>query len=158
MVPGGPGSQFAPLPDAHYCPPHRHDQESPETRYRVFHELVRQAAEYVVQDEKSVGGQLGRPSSARFKTYERLKNYAEQVKEQIFDTPELRKTVEEIYRYPLRQNAIDSLNRQLKSGISDEGLAELAVALREDGRLCLIGEEEEVREPRVICSLGLKKA
>jgi hypothetical protein len=38
----------------------------------------------------------------------------------LFDTPDLAKVIEEIYRYPLRQSAIDTLNRQLRSGISNE--------------------------------------
>jgi hypothetical protein len=28
--------------------------------------------------------------------------------------------------------------------------------LREEGRLCIINEEDESQEPRVICSLGLR--
>jgi hypothetical protein len=38
------------------------------------------------------------------------------------------KAIDEIYRYPLRQSAMHSLNRQLKSGIDDAQLAELAIA------------------------------
>ena len=48
--------------------------------------------------------------------------------------PQLSKTIEDVYRYPLRQSAIDTLNRQLRAGISDEKLAELAMALRDDDR------------------------
>jgi hypothetical protein len=75
----------------------------------------------------------------------------------LFDTEQLRKTIEEIYRYPLRQVATDTLNRQLRVGTEDGKLAELAIALREEGRLCLIHEEEEAREPQIICSLGIKE-
>jgi hypothetical protein len=102
-----------------------------------------------------VGGQLGRPSGARFRTYERLKHYAETVKGTLFESPELHKAIEDIYRYPLRQVAIDMLNRQLKSGVADQQLAELVIALREDGRLCVIEEEEQIQEPKIICSMGL---
>ena len=35
-----------------------------------------------------VGGQLGRPSGARFRTYERLKNFAERIRGQVWDTVE----------------------------------------------------------------------
>ena len=42
------------------------------------------------EEEKQVGGQLGRPSGARFRTYERLKRYAEEVKDTLFDTEPLR--------------------------------------------------------------------
>ena len=83
-----------------------------------------------------MGGQLGRPSGARFRTYERLKRYAEEIKGTLFDTRQLRRAVEDVYNYPLRQVAIDTLNRQLRSGISDEDLASRVIELREEGRLC----------------------
>jgi len=119
------------------------------------HDLVRKGVEFLVAEEKSVGGQLGRPSGARFRTYERLKRRAEKVKGTLFDIPLLTKVIEEIYRYPLRQSATDILNRQLRAGISDEDLAELAMALRDDDRLCIVQEEEHSEEPQIICSLGL---
>jgi hypothetical protein len=43
----------------------------------------------------------------------------------------------------------------LKSGISDDQLAELVLMLRGEGRLCIVHEDEEAREPRIICSMGL---
>ena len=119
------------------------------------HPLVRKGVEFVVAEEKTVGGQLGRPSGARFRSYERLKRYTEQIKGMLFDTPQLAKTIEEIYRFPLRQSATDTLNRQIRAGISDEKLAELVMALRDDDRLCIVHEEEQTHEPRIICSLGL---
>lgn len=122
------------------------------------HELVRKAVELIAAEEKSVGGQLGRPSGARFRTYERLKRYADQVKGTLFESPELSKAIEEIYRSPLRQSATDTLNRQLRAGISDDTLAELVMALRDDDRLCIIHEEERPNEPQIICSLGLAPA
>jgi len=128
-------------------------------RLAKHHDLVRKGVELIIQEEKTVGGQLGRPSGARFRTYERLKAYAQQVEGSLFATDELRKAIEDIYRYPLRQTATDTLNRQLRAGISDQALAELAVALRDEGRLCLIHEDgEETQEPRIICSLGLSAA
>jgi len=121
------------------------------------HELVQKGVEFIVKEEKSIGGQLGRPSGARFRTYERLKHYAEQVKGTLFESQELHKAIDEIYRYPLRPSAVDTLNRQLRSGVSDEALAELVIALRGEDRLCLIHEEEQAQELRIICSLGLKE-
>lgn len=119
------------------------------------HDLVRKGAELIVAEEQTTGGQLGRPSGARFRTYERLKRHAENVKGTLFDSPQLAKVIEEIYRHPLRQSAIDTLNRQLRSGISDENLADLVISLREEDRLCIIHEEEQSHEPQIICSLGL---
>ena len=135
---------------------------SPETpalvRQENHHDLVRKGVEIIAAEEKSVGGQLGRPSGARFRTYERLKRYAEQVKGTLFETPQLAKAIEEIYRFPLRQSATDTLNRQLRAGIADDKLAELAMALRDDDRLCIVHEEEQSDEPLIICSLGLAPA
>lgn len=124
-------------------------------RHPKHHELVHQGVKHIVREEKRVGGQLGRPSGARFRTYERLKRYAEEMRGTLFGTPKLARAIEEIYRYPLRQSAVDTLNRQLRAGIEDHRLAELVLALREEDRLCVVAEEAESQEPRIICSLGL---
>ncbi len=120
------------------------------------HQLVKRGTELIIAEERSVGGGLGRPSGARFRAYERLRRCAEEVKGTLFDTPELGRAIEDIYRYPLRQEATDTLNRQLRSGISDQALAELVIELRNADRLCIIQEERQTREPQIICSLGLK--
>ena len=125
------------------------------SRHQTHHALVRQAAQSAARHERQVGGQLGRPSGARFRSYDRLNNYAAKVKGTIFDSDPLRRAVDDIYRHPLRQSAIDTLNRQLRSGIADEDLAALVIEMREDDRLCIVHGEDERREPRIICSLGL---
>ena len=100
-------------------------------------------------------GNLDSPSGARFRTYERLKDYASEVQGTLFDTPELKQVIENIYRYPLRPVATDTLNRQLRSGISNEKLADLVIDLWNDGRLCIVEEERQMQEPKIVCSLGL---
>ncbi|MDA8239588.1 MAG: helicase-related protein [Nitrospiraceae bacterium] len=147
-------SQFAILKTAECLPatPAAHRDEK-------HHQLVQKGVELIIEEEKSVGGQLGRPAGARFRTYERLKRYAEEMKGTLFEhqgsLKYLPKAIDEIYRYPLRPVATDILNRQLRSGISDEALAYLVLNLREEGRLCSIQEEAQTQEPRIICSLGL---
>ena len=133
------------------CEPHAEAQ----SRHEQHHSLVQEGVKQIVSEEKQIGGQLGRRSSARYRTYERLKRYLEEIKDTLFDLPELPKALDEIYRYPLRQSATDTINRQLKSGIDDARLAELVLVLREEDRLCLVDEEAETHEPRIICSLGL---
>ncbi len=122
------------------------------------HRLVQRGAEMMIAEAPSVGGGLGRPSGARFHTYERLKRYADDVRGELFDTLELKRAIDDIYRFPLRQAATDALNRQLRSGISDQSLAELVIALRDEDRLCIVEGERETREPQIICSMGLAAA
>jgi len=143
-------SQLAVLRAAE-CPP-----ETPAIpRNERHHELVKAGVEHLIKEEKTLGGQLGRPSGARFKAYERLKRYAGEVKGTLFDKPELTKAIDDIYKFPLRQTAIDTLNRILKSGASDQTLAEVVVSLRDEDKLCMVQEEVERQEPRLICSMGL---
>jgi hypothetical protein len=80
---------------------------------------------------------------ARFRT-ERLKRYADEIKGTLFDS----RTAQGHRRYlplSLRSTATDTLNRQLRSGVSDQSLAHLVIALREEGRLCVIHEEEQTQ-------------
>ena len=144
-------SQFAILKAAECAP-----GEPAVPRDDRHHEMVGQGVKLIVETEKSVGGQLGRPTGARFRAYERLKAYAAEVKGTLFATPELSRAIEDIYKYPLLQSATDTLNRQLKGGISNPDLAALVIGLRQDARLCRVAEDEKAAEPQVICSLGLR--
>lgn len=126
-------------------------------RMEEHHILVAKGVEALLHTETAMGGQLGRPSGARFRTYERLKSYLAQHEGTLFDTPDLRKAIEDIYRFPLREVAKDVLNRQIKAGVTDSQLALIVTTLREEGRLSIIeDDEEEAREPRIICSMGLR--
>lgn len=127
-------------------------------RLENHHELVEAGAALIAREEKQSGGGLGRPSGARYRTYERLKRLADDTASHrpLFPLKELRQAIDDIYAYPLRQAAIDTLNRELRAGISDIDLAQAVIELRSQGRLSIIHEREETQEPRIICSLGLK--
>ena len=123
--------------------------------HESHHQLVVEGVKHVVREEKRIGGQLGRPSGARFRTYTRLKQHTEAIKGQLFDVDALHKAIDDIYRYPLRQSAVDTLNRQLRSGVDDVQLADIVMSLREEDRLCQGSDDAEAQEPQIICSLGL---
>jgi len=130
-------------------------------RMERHHELTQKGVAHLVEEEKTTGGALGRPSGARFKTYERLKRYRASIgdKRDLFITDThvrwIDKALEELYRFPLFQTAADTLNRQLKAGLDDHKLAELALTLREQGRFVVIEESDVQREPKLICTMGL---
>ena len=128
-------------------------------RHPQHHELVRGAVEQITREERLSGGQLGQKSGARYKAYTRLKAYSDFLKVQapLLATDALQRVVDDLYRYPLRESAKDTINRQIKGGISDADLAQLCLGLREGDRLSLIlddGDRPE-GEPHIICSLGL---
>lgn len=134
------------------------DPETPPLpRHPDHHDLVLRGVDLMIQEEKTMGGQLGRPSSARYKVYHRLKHHYEQLRQNapLLIPKELERAIDDIYRHPLRATAADTLNRQMKAGISDEALAELVIALRADERLSLIQEEGEQHDPHILCSMGL---
>src|SRR5215813_14389799 len=54
-------------------------------RLNNHHSLVQQAVTGIQTEHISTGGQLGRPSSARRRVYERLKEYTVRVKDPLFD-------------------------------------------------------------------------
>ncbi len=127
-----------------------------EPRLDRHHTLVQGAVAAIQTEHASSGGQLGKPTSARRRTYERLKDYAAQVKGTLFDIKPLHQALDALYEQPLTEAARDLLNRELRAGIADDKLADLILTLHEEDRLCLPKDDGHVREPQIICSLGIR--
>ncbi|MDJ1175452.1 helicase-related protein [Roseofilum capinflatum] len=125
------------------------------------YELVKKASEQISEQSKRVSGSLGSPKGARAKIYTRLNAYCEYVKNttpilaQGQEWKNLKKAIEMIYNYPLKQNAIASLNRELRAGISDEHLAQNVTYLMEHDALCVVSADGDFEGAKVICSMGL---
>ncbi len=128
------------------------------SRLEKHHELVAGAVTGIEIEHAATGGQLGRPSSARRRVYERLKDHAAQVKGTLFDIKPLHQAIDAIYEQPLTEATRDLLNRELRAGISHEKLADLVLTLHAEDRLCLPKDEAHSREPHIICSLGIRQA
>ena len=124
-------------------------------RAENHHELVALGLQLAVVQDKSVGGGLGRPSSARRRSYERLKRYAMTQQGTLFRDDELERALDDIYLRPLLETAADLLNRLMRSGVNDEELGQAVKSLREEGRLTFAEDDAALREPRVVCSMGL---
>ncbi|MCW5769158.1 MAG: NgoFVII family restriction endonuclease [Phycisphaeraceae bacterium] len=134
------------------CPPDTPAQP----RSEWHHEAVRAGVALISEQDKQIGGQLGRPSGARFKVYERLKAYGERVRGTLFDTDALKRAIQDVHNHPLRESAKDILNRQLRIGLTDEVLFQLVNSLREEDKLNVPHAGAESTEPRIICSMGLR--
>lgn len=73
----------------------------------------------------------------------------------LFESKELVRAIDEIFRRPLQSAAADVLLRRFKDGIGDDELVKLVLALRAEASLCVEEGGRASREPRVVCSMGL---
>ena len=125
-------------------------------RSEKHHDLVTKAIQYIHDTQTKLGGQLGKTTGARYRAYMRIDAWLQHNKDTLFDTDEIKRAHEDLYNYPLLDYAKEVINRELKSGIRDEQLIELVTGLREQGTLSIKDDKERiVREPRIICSMGL---
>ena len=127
-------------------------------RRKDHHELVAKAT-HIVQEERrdTQAGQLGSRRGARYRAYERLQDYLRYREGDIFLTDQVRAAIQAIYDHPLTTEAVDKLNRQLRTSISDDDLAALVTTLNRDDRLVVTNvHDTELKEPRILCSMGLK--
>ena len=118
------------------------------------HNLVEAGVKRLANEAQRIGGQLGSRRGAKYRVYTRLREHLDNIRGTFFAQP-LDRALNEIYRYPLRQTAKDSLNRQMQAGVDDNSLTELVMTLREENMLCIIDDNTDVAEPRIICSMGL---
>ena len=121
------------------------------------HNLVRKALDIICEDEKNTGGSLGKKSGVKYRSYMTLDRYCKAYEGTLFVNEALKRAVDDIFKYPLKEFARETLSRQLKAGISDEQLAELVVSLRDEEKLVIVDEDEtDLREAQIICSMGIK--
>ena len=129
-----------------------------EPKYKLdnHHEIVKAGIDFIREDEKNTGGSLGKKTGVKYRTYTRLNNYCKENDGTLFVNEALKKAVDDIFKFPMKEFARDTINRQLKSGISDDDLAALVISLREEDKLCIVNPDEQpYNEPQIICSLGL---
>jgi hypothetical protein len=120
------------------------------------HELVKKAIDYIKDDEVNTGGSLGKKTGVKYRVYMKLDRYCKEYENTLFVNEQLKKAIDDIYKYPLKESAREVLGRQLKAGIADDQLASLVISLREEDKLCIVNEDEQPnRQPQIICSLGL---
>jgi superfamily II DNA or RNA helicase len=128
----------------------------PKYKLEKHHELVKSGIDFIREEEKNTGGSLGKKTGVKYRVYMRLDRYCKEYEGTLFVNEQLKKAVDDIYKYPLKEFARETLNRQLKAGISDDQLANLVISLREEDKLAIVNEDEQPnKEPQIICSLGL---
>ena len=135
------------------------DRETPALpRREDHHELVAEATRIVYEERRDTqAGQLGNKRGARYRTYERLQDFIRHREGDIFLTDQVRAAIQAIYDHPLTTEAVDKLNRQLRSSISDDDLAQLVTTLHRDDRLVVANvHDSEIKQLHIVCSMGLR--
>ena len=128
------------------------------------HELVADAVALIKEQAvTNVGGMLGNRFSTRYRIVQLLENYYQQG-DNLFFGPERREelkyAIDEIYNYPLQENAKFILGRMLRNNArnADDEIVDYVLELRKNGQLCNIVEDDTPgKENKIICSMGLKK-
>ncbi|HRH40491.1 MAG TPA: helicase-related protein [Pyrinomonadaceae bacterium] len=132
-------------------------ETQPVHKLENHHELVKKGIEYVREDEKNSGGSLGKKSGVKYRVYMRLDRFCKEFENTLFVSEQLKKSIDDIFKYPLKEFARETINRQMKAGVSDDQLAALVISLREEGKLIITSDDEQpIKTPQIICSLGLK--
>jgi len=121
------------------------------------HSLVSKAVEIIEHERRNTrAGQLGSRRGARYRTYERLSDFMRHRQDDLFMTDQVRAAIQAVYDHPLTSEAVDKLNRQIRSGINDDDLAALVTNLHRDDRLVVVNLHDQTqKDPRILCSLGL---
>lgn len=127
------------------------------TALESHHDLVKQSLSLMQQQEVRTRGILGSRFSTKYRLYNLLDEYCKHNSDSIFVTNELKMAVDNIYNFPLKENAKYIIGQQLKSGTHTADIADLVVELRKNDKLCIINDEESCNKAlQIICSMGLK--
>ncbi|OAV68317.1 ATP-dependent helicase HepA [Bacteroidales bacterium Barb6XT] len=123
----------------------------------IHHDLVKESLS-LMQQEVKTSGILGSHFSTKYRLFTSLDEYCKSGKGTLFVSNELKLAVDNIYNYPLKENAKYILGQQLKKrGVLAADIADLVVELRKNDELCIINDDEYTRkDPQILCSMGLK--
>lgn len=137
--------------EAAQCP----EKEPALPRLENHHKLVAEGIDLIHTAERESTGTLGRKSSIKHQAYVKLNEYITQNKDTIFVNETLKRAVESIYRYPLREYAKDLISRYLRTRESVEELARLVETLYEQNTLTVDNDcGADMSKPQIVCSMG----
>jgi len=119
-------------------------------------ELVNKSVEFIEQQAQSMAGTLGKRSGVKYRLYHLLTTYQRTYTGTLFAREDIDHAINDIYQYPLREYAQESIRRQLKTGADTESITLMVLALREEDKLVIRNDDEQpTQEPQIICSMSL---
>lgn len=124
----------------------------------THHELVAGAIRGIRDAKPTTMGVLGSRAGTKYRLYTFLDGYLRDREDTLFATDALKQAADNIYNLPLRENAKYILGQMLKRGRPAEEIVETVLDLHKRDELCITTEDADAggREPRIICSMGLR--
>ena len=121
------------------------------------HELVKLSIKEMQSVKIPQGGILGPRFSTKNRLFTLLDTYCKDHEGTFFVTDDLKLSVDDIYNYPLYEEAKYILGQMLRRNASAEEIIATVIDFRNEDRLVIRGDENAViKEPQIICSMGLK--
>lgn len=131
-------------------------ETEPKYKLENHHALVKEGIDLIRDEEKNTGGSLGKKTGVKYRVYMRLDRFCKEYENTLFVSDQLKKAIDDIYKFPLKEFGRETLNRQMKAGINDEELVSLVISLREEDKLAIINEDDMPnKEAQIICSMGM---
>lgn len=118
------------------------------------HELVQKATDAIGEMSVRTSGILGSRFSTKFRVVNLLEDYVRDYP--LMATTELKEAITQIYNYPMREQAKFTLGQMLKRNDDITYLTDFIVEMYKADQLCVVTDEVEGKETRVMCSMGLK--
>jgi superfamily II DNA or RNA helicase len=144
-------SQYTIL-NALHATPHTPRVERPEHHF----DLVKQSIGIMQQQMQTMTGTLGKRSGIKYRLYNFLSAYQAKTDNTLFVRPEINAAINDIYQFPIREAAQESLKRQFKTGADDETLVMMVLVLHEEDKLVIRNDDQtDQSEPQLICSMSI---
>lgn len=121
------------------------------------HELVRLSIKEMQSVKIPQGGILGPRFSTKNRLFMLLDGFCKDHEGTFFVTDDLKLAVDDIYNYPLYEEAKYILGQMIRRNATTEEIIATVQDFRNEDRLVIKGDENaSVKEPQIICSMGLK--
>jgi superfamily II DNA or RNA helicase len=130
--------------------------ESPVEHLKNHHELVAKAAANIKDTQFSTSGVLGSRFSLKYQLYNRINSFCNDPDNVLFVTDRLKGALDDIYNYPLKDGAKNTLSLMIRHGESTQTIIELVQDFKENDELVVRKEEDEtMKTTQIICSMGI---
>ena len=120
------------------------------------HKLVAKAVSMLNDTKFNTSGVLGPRFGLKYQLYNRINRFCTDPENAIFVTDKLKGVLDDIYNYPLKENARNTLSYINRHENDDQKLIDIVQELKENDELVVRNEDsDKAKVEQIICSMGL---